>query len=82
MKKKLIIALSVVMAVSLAVGTTLAYLTDKTTIANVFTVGNVNIEFEEIDFSKDGESAVPGVAVAKQLLHIHPRILRKINGRI
>ena len=65
MKKKLIIALSVVMAVSLAVGTTLAYLTDKETKANVFTVGNVNIEFEEIDFSEYGESAVPGVAVAK-----------------
>ena len=65
MKKKLIIALSVVMAVSLAVGTTLAYLTDKETKANVFTVGNVNIDFEEPDFEQ-GSSALPGVAVAKQ----------------
>ena len=67
MKKKLIIALSVVMAVSLAVGTTLAYLTDKATIANVFTVGNVDIFFDEPDFPKDEPaSAAPGVAVAKQ----------------
>ena len=64
MKKKLIIALSVVMAVSLAVGTTLAYLTDKETKANVFTVGNVNIDFEEPDFEQ-GSSALPGVAVEK-----------------
>ena len=60
-----IIALSVVMAVSLAVGTTLAYLTDKETKANVFTVGNVNIDFDEPDFPKEGASAVPGVAVEK-----------------
>ena len=65
MKKKLIIALSVVMAVSLAVGTTLAYLTDKETKANVFTIGNVNIDFDEPDFEQ-GSSALPGVAVAKQ----------------
>ncbi len=65
MKKKLIIALSVVMAVSLAVGTTLAYLTDKVTEANVFTIGNVNIDFEEPYFPKEGASAVPGVAVEK-----------------
>ncbi len=66
MKKKLIIALSVVMAVSLAVGTTLAYLTDKETKANVFTIGNVNIDFEEPDFPEDGSSILPGVTVAKQ----------------
>ena len=64
MKKKLIIALSVVMAVSLAVGTTLAYLTDKATIANVFTSGNVDIFFNEPEFEQ-GSSALPGVAVEK-----------------
>lgn len=64
MKKKLLIALCVVMAVSLAVGTTFAYLTDKQTIQNVFTVGNVNIEFAEPDFEQ-GVNALPGVEIEK-----------------
>ena len=37
MKKKLLIALSVVMAVSLAVGSTLAFLTDKESVRNIRT---------------------------------------------
>ena len=63
MKKKLLIALSVVMAVSLAVGSTLAYMTDKESVRNVLTMGNVNIEYEET-FELDGP-IFPGVTVAK-----------------
>lgn len=64
MKKKLLIALCVVMAVSLAVGTTFAYFTDHKSIANTFTAGKVKIEFTE-DFEQ-GSALVPGREIKKE----------------
>ena len=49
MKKKLLIGLSVVAASAALLGGTYAYLTDVEKDANVFTIGNVDIDFERLD---------------------------------
>ena len=46
-KKILVLALTIAMVAILAVGGSLAYLTDKESKTNVFTVGNVQIELLE-----------------------------------
>ena len=46
-KKILVLALTIAMVAILAVGGSLAYLTDTKTATNTFTVGNVNIELIE-----------------------------------
>ena len=48
-RKLLLVALSLCMVAILAMGGTLAYLTDTDAKTNVFTVGNVNIEQNEKD---------------------------------
>lgn len=76
MKKKTVaLVLAMVLVVALAVGGTIAYLTDKTqTIENTFTVGNVNIELKETfntDADKDGKldswtaQLIPGKSYVK-----------------
>ncbi len=65
MKKILLTALSVVLVAALAIGGTLAYLTDRDAKTNVFTVGNVDITLND-DFAQ-GSQLVPGVAVEKDV---------------
>ena len=48
-KKILVLALTVAMAAILVVGGSLAYLTDKKTATNTFTMGDVKIELDETD---------------------------------
>ena len=68
-RKRLILILSVVMAVSLAAGATLAYFSATDTKTNTFTVGNVKITLTEPNWvasgSVDAPEAYPGEALAK-----------------
>ena len=58
-KKILVLALTIAMAAILAVGGSLAYLTDKDNATNVFTVGKVDITLNET-FDKDNAKLLPG----------------------
>ena len=64
MKKFLSLLLVVVLTATLAVGGTLAYLTDRDSKVNVFTVGDVSIKLEE-DFDQ-GATLIPGVNIDKK----------------
>lgn len=64
MKKFLSLLLVVVLTASLAVGGTLAYLTDRDSKANVFTVGDVSIVLNE-KFDQ-GATLIPGVNIEKE----------------
>lgn len=64
MKKALLMVLSLVLVVALTIGGTLAYLTDRDSKTNVFTVGDVRIELNE-DFDQ-GATLVPGVNIEKK----------------
>ena len=63
MKKALMMALALVLVVALTIGGTLAYLTDRDSKTNVFTVGDVRIELNE-DFDQ-GATLIPGVDIEK-----------------
>ncbi len=63
MKKFIAVLLVAVMCFSLGIGGTVAYLTDRETETNVFTVGNVEIELTE-DFEQ-GIKLLPGSVVEK-----------------
>ncbi len=63
-KNILLMALSLVVVAALAVGGTLAYLTDRDSKVNVFTMGNVSIELQE-DFEQ-ASKLVPGVNIEKK----------------
>ena len=65
MKKILLTALSLVLVAALAIGGTLAYLTDREGKTNVFTVGNVDIKLNE-DFVQ-GAQLVPGESIEKNV---------------
>ena len=64
MKKIIALLLVVVLTAAAAIGGTLAYLTDRDSEANVFTVGNVDIDLNE-DFNQ-GATLVPGVDIEKK----------------
>lgn len=65
MLKKIIAFLLVVsLTAAVAIGGTLAYLTDRDSEANVFTVGDVNIDLDE-EFT-DGATLIPGVSIVKK----------------
>ena len=65
MKKKIIALLLVVaLTAAVAIGGTLAYLTDRDSEANVFTVGNVDIDLNE-SFNQ-GAALIPGVGIEKK----------------
>ena len=64
MKKFLSLLLVVVLTATLAVGGTLAYLTDRDSKVNVFTVGDVSIELNE-KFDQ-GSALIPGVDIEKE----------------
>lgn len=62
-KRTLIILVALVAVFGMAVGGTIAWLTDQTeSITNTFTVGNINIELEE---TVKEFKMVPGVTIAK-----------------
>lgn len=63
MKKFLSLLLVVVLTASIAVAGTLAYLTDRDSKVNTFTVGNVDITLDET-FTQDSE-LLPGVEIEK-----------------
>ena len=64
MTKKIIAwALAIVLVVSISIAGTVAYLTDRDSKANVFTVGDVNISLKE-DFAQ-GSELIPGVNIEK-----------------
>ena len=65
MKKALLMVLSLVLVVALTIGGTLAYLTDRDSKTNVFTVGDVRIELNE-DFEQ-GSTLLPGKEVEKDV---------------
>ena len=64
MKKFIAMLLTIVLTAVVAVGGTLAYLTDRDSEANVFTVGDVNIDLNE-DFVP-GATLIPGVSIGKE----------------
>lgn len=65
MKKILTTLLTVVLTATLAIGGTLAYLTDRDSEVNTFTLGNVDIELNE-DFVQ-GSQLLPGLDVNKDV---------------
>jgi len=55
MKKKFLMALSLVLVAAVSIGGTLAYLTTKTeTITNTFTVGKIAMTLDEVKIGEDG----------------------------
>lgn len=65
MKKIISIILIVILSASLSVGITLAYLTDRDSDVNVFTLGNVDIELKE-DFQQ-GSALKPNLDINKDV---------------
>lgn len=63
-KKAALTAASYVSVAALAIGGTVAYLTDRSTATNPFTMGDVEIELNE-DFV-DGSQLMPGVDIKKE----------------
>ena len=84
-KKLLAILLAVVLLVGAVIGGTLAWFTDKTqTVQNTFTVGNIDIELDEDDNTKDDETRtevgndykmIPGYDLSKD-----PKVTVKANS--
>ena len=64
LKKALCLVLVIALTAGLAITGTLAYLTDRDSKANVFTVGDVSVELNE-EFEQ-GSSLVPGVKIEKE----------------
>ena len=64
LNRKWILVLALVMSLTLATTGTLAFLTDRDSDANVFTMGNVEIDLTE-DFV-DGSELIPGKVITKK----------------
>lgn len=64
LNRKLVLVLALVLSVAMATGGTLAYLTDRDSAANVFTMGNVKIKLNE-EFEQ-GVKLLPGQEVTKK----------------
>lgn len=64
MKKIIALLLVITTTVAVSIGATLAYLTDRDSEANVFTVGDVSIDLNE-DFNQ-GSTLIPGVDIKKE----------------
>ena len=74
MKKKIAVAVSLLLVLALSIGGTIAWLTDTSdTVVNTFTVGKVELKLEETGANKDGTTGsfkkdyaiVPGATLAK-----------------
>ncbi len=64
MKKTIAFILVLVLCCTASIGLTVAYLTDRDSAANIFTVGDVSIELSE-DFTQ-GAMLIPGVDIVKK----------------
>ena len=64
LNRKWLLVIALVLSLTMATAGTLAYLTDRDTVENTFTMGNVDIEVEE-EYKPDSELN-PGVEVEKQ----------------
>ena len=64
MKKVIAIVLLVALVAALSIGATMAYLTDRDSEVNTFTIGDVSIDLEE-DFEQ-GATLIPGVDIEKK----------------
>lgn len=64
MKKIIAIVLLVVLVAAISIGATLAYLTDRDSEVNTFTIGDVSIDLEE-EFEQDS-TLIPGVEIEKK----------------
>lgn len=64
LNRKWLLVIALVMSLAMATAGTLAYLTDRDTVENVFTMGNVDIEVEE-EFDQNSP-LYPGVEVDKK----------------
>lgn len=64
LNRKWLMVIALVMSLTMATAGTLAYLTDRDTEVNVFTMGNVDIELEE-DFEQ-GAELIPGLDIEKE----------------
>lgn len=71
-KKTLLIVLSAVLLVVATVVGTLAYLTDRETVTNTFTVGDVQITLDEAKVTPDGEKIIPEQRVKSNSYHLIP----------
>ena len=64
LNRKWLMVIALVMSLTMATAGTLAYLTDRDTVENTFTMGNVDIEVEE-EFPPEGKPIKPGEEVDK-----------------
>ena len=64
LNRKWLMVIALVLSLTMATAGTLAYLTDRDTEVNVFTMGNVDIELKE-DFEQDSE-LIPGIDIEKK----------------
>ena len=64
LNRKWLMVIALVMSLTMATAGTLAYLTDRDSEANVFTIGNVEIDLKE-DF-ENGAELIPGVNIEKK----------------
>lgn len=65
LNRKWIMVLALVMSMAMATTGTLAYLTDRDSEANVFTMGNVEIDLNE-EFDPEDAELIPGVDIEKK----------------
>lgn len=73
MKKKLILTmLSIVLLLTMGVMSTLAFLTDRDKVVNVFTVGDVQITLDEAKVTPDGKPVDPEERVQENEYHLLP----------
>ena len=79
MKKKLILTmLSIVLLLTMGVMSTLAFLTDRDKVVNVFTVGDVQITLDEAKVTPDGKPVDPEELVSMNFWCFTPDIF--VNG--
>lgn len=64
LKKTIAMVLVIALCCAVSVGLTVAYLTDRDSVANVFTVGDVEIKLDEA--FDQGSNLVPGVVIQKE----------------
>lgn len=91
-KKLLTMVLALVLIGAVGIGATLAYFTDKTEVANVITMGHVDIDLEEPafeDYAEEGiKDVTPGQEIAKDptitlaadSLDAYVRVKLTVNG--
>ena len=65
MKKVIAIVLLVALVSAISIGATLAYLTDRDSEVNVFTIGDVTIDLKE-EFDEENAVLIPGVKIEKK----------------